>query len=96
MPLLTFITDEALYEEIVKYMDKTLKDFVVEAEKALDKSINFQVESTLEQKANKVMQHLEKYKIGPRLLLLLTVFSFPKDKRGKLWRDTQKAIIKNR
>ena len=77
-------------------MDKTLKDFVVEAEKALDKSINFQVESTLEQKANKVMQHLEKYKIGPRLLLLLTVFSFPKDKRGKLWRDTQKAIIKNR
>jgi hypothetical protein len=79
-----------------KDMKKILTEFAEEAEKSLSSDINFQDNDDLGRKAKKLLEYLYQLKVGPRLLLLLVIFSFPSDKRKKLWKETQKAVSINK
>ena len=77
-------------------MVKVFSEFAKEADNALNDEINFREESNLEKSADNLLKHFSKFKIGPRLLLLLVVFSFPKEKREKLWKEIQKSVSINK
>ena len=77
-------------------MEKVFSEFANEADRTLSIGINFREESDLERSANKVLGQIAKFKIGPRLLLLLVVFSFPREKREKLWNEVQNAVSLNK
>lgn len=77
-------------------MNDLLNKLAFEAEKAFSSKLDFSDDSPLGQASLKVLESLDKFKIGPAILSLLVVFAFPKKSRKKIWREINKAVKENR
>lgn len=77
-------------------MEKVFQAYAFEAGKAFSSKIDFNDKSPLAKASQKVFESLDKFKIGPALLSLLVVFSFPQERRENLWQTIKQAVRENR
>jgi len=77
-------------------MDAALSNFARDAEKCFQSNADPLKDEGLQMKADALIYRLSEYKIGPRLLLLLVTYSFPRQKRERIWKDFQTAVSRNK
>ena len=73
-----------------------LKKVSLEAKEAFASELDFSAGSKLAKASLRVLEYLDKFKIGPAVLSVLLVFAFPEKSREKIWRGIKSAIRTNR
>ena len=71
-----------------------LRKVSCEAEKAFASEINFSERSLLSKASKSILEYFDKFKIGPVVLSLLIVFSFPEKLREEIWKGIKRVIRK--
>ena len=77
-------------------MDVAFTKLAKKAEKSFSTTIDFSDDSALAKISHKILEILDKFRIGPRVLMLLAVFGFPEKSREKIWKDIHKVVRKSK
>lgn len=77
-------------------MEKLFKKLASHYEEAFRSEIDFSDGGKTAKTSFSVLDKLDKFKIGPKALILLVVFCFPEEKREKIWKKINKVIKENK